>query len=50
MYYPNDNLKMDIPVIRAAREGDLSVLDDAIRRGDDINSVNEVSLIPCFTL
>ncbi len=34
-------LKMDIH--SAARAGDLSALQDAIKRGDDVNSVNEVS-------
>ncbi len=39
VYYPN--LKMDIQ--DAAYDGDLSALQDAIRSGEDVNSVDEVS-------
>ena len=35
------NLKMDIH--KAARAGDLTALQDGIKGGDDINSVDEVS-------
>ncbi len=30
-------------IISAARDGDLSALQDAIRSGEDVNSVDEVS-------
>ncbi len=42
IYYPS--LKMDIFLIsRAAFDGDLSALQEAIKSGEDVNSVDKVS-------
>ncbi len=35
--------KMDVHIHRAARNGDFSALQYAIKRGDDVNSVDRVS-------
>ncbi len=34
---------MDTDILRAAEDGDLSALRDAIKRGADVNSVDAVS-------
>ncbi len=41
MYLLSDQIMADIH--RAAKDGDLSALRVAIKRGEDVNSVNEVS-------